>query len=50
VEALTGKRPRVYRKSDGTIEVVCYVGHLEGFMRYDELADVIESWLEEAGR
>jgi hypothetical protein len=30
--------------------VVCYEGHLEGFMRYAELADAIERWLEETGR
>jgi len=46
VEALTGKKPRVYRKSDGTIIIVCYEGHLDGFARYDELADAIEKWLE----
>jgi hypothetical protein len=49
VETLTGKRPRIYRKSDGEIMMVCYEGHLEGFMRYAELADVIEGWLEETG-
>jgi hypothetical protein len=46
VEALTGKKPRVYRKSDGTIIIVCYEGHLDGFARYAELADAIERWLE----
>jgi hypothetical protein len=25
-------------------------GHLEGFMRYTELADVIKRWLEETSR
>jgi hypothetical protein len=47
VEALTGNRPRVYRMKDGRIRIECYEGHLEGFMRYDELADAIEEWLEE---
>ncbi len=47
VEALTGKKPRVYRKSDGTIIIiVCYEGRLDGFARYAELADAIEKWLE----
>ncbi len=45
VEALTGKKPRVYRKSDCTI-MVCYEGRLDGFARYAELADAIEKWLE----
>jgi hypothetical protein len=46
VEALTGKRPRIRRKSDGTIELVCGREHLNGFRRYKELADTIEKWLE----
>ena len=50
VEALTGKRPRVYRMKDGRIMIECYEGHLEGFARYAELADAIEKWLEETGR
>ncbi len=50
VEALTGKRPRIRRRSDGKIEVVCYEGHLEGFMRYIELAETIAGWLEETSR
>jgi hypothetical protein len=50
VEALTGKRPRIRRRSDGKIEVVCYEGHLEGFMRYIELAEAIAGWLEETNR
>jgi hypothetical protein len=45
VEALTGKRPRVYRMKDGKIMIECYEGHLEGFRRYAELADAIEKWL-----
>jgi hypothetical protein len=31
---------------NGKIKIVCYGGHLEGFMRYAELADVIKRWLE----
>jgi hypothetical protein len=50
IEALTGKRPRILRKSDGKIEVVCYEGHLKGFARYAELAGAIEKWLDETGR
>jgi hypothetical protein len=50
VEALTGKRPRVYRTKDGRIMIECYEGHLEGFARFAELADAIEKWLEETGR
>jgi hypothetical protein len=50
VEALTGKKPRLRRIKDGQIVIECYEGHLEGFMRYAELADAIEKWLEETGR
>jgi hypothetical protein len=50
VEALTGKRPRVYRKKNGQIVLECGREHLDGFMRYAELADAIMKWLEETGR
>jgi hypothetical protein len=50
VEALTDRKPRIRRMKDGKIMIECYEGHLEGFMRYTELADVIERWLEETGR
>ncbi|MFP3213379.1 MAG: PaRep2b protein [Thermoproteus sp.] len=50
VEALTGKKPRIQKKSDGTIELVCGRKHLEGFKRYAELADAIAKWLEETRR
>jgi hypothetical protein len=50
VEALTGKRPRVYRRSDGKIVVECGREHLEGFARYAELAEAIAKWLEETKR
>jgi hypothetical protein len=49
-EALTGKRPRAYRRSNGTIELECDREHLDGFARYAELADAIEKWLEETSR
>jgi hypothetical protein len=44
VKALTGREPRVRRMKDGKIMIVCYEGHLEGFMRYAELADTIMNW------
>jgi len=50
VEALTGKRPRVYRKKNGQIVLECGREHLDGFTRYAELADAITRWLEETGR
>jgi hypothetical protein len=50
IKALTGKEPKVYRKSDGTIVLVCGREHLEGFKRFVELADAIEEWLEETGQ
>jgi Fe2+ transport system protein FeoA len=50
VEALTGKRPRVYRMKDGRIKMECYKEHLDGFTRYAELAETIKRWLEETGR
>ncbi len=50
IKALTGREPNVYRMKDGRIMIICYVGHLKGFMRYKELADDIEEWLEETGR
>jgi len=50
IKALTGEEPGVYRRSDGTIVIVCYEGHLKGFMRYAELADAIMKWLEETSR
>ena len=50
IKALTGKEPGVYRTKDGKIMIVCYEGHLKGFMRYTELADAIAKWLKETGR
>jgi hypothetical protein len=50
VEALTGKRPRVYRMKDGRIMIECGREHLEGFMRYAELAEAIMKWLVETSR
>jgi hypothetical protein len=50
IKALTGREPKVYRKSDGKIEIVCGRGHLDDFARYAELADAIEEWLEKTGQ
>jgi hypothetical protein len=50
IKALTGREPRIIEKNDGTIEAVCGSAHLKGFMRYAELADAIEKWLEETDR
>jgi hypothetical protein len=50
IKALTGKEPRIRRRSDGKIEIVCGREHLDGFMRYTELADAIKKWLEETSR
>jgi hypothetical protein len=50
IKALTGKEPRIRRRSDGTIELVCGREHLDGFARFAKLADAIERWLEETSR
>jgi hypothetical protein len=50
IEALTGVKPRVYRKKDGTIIIKCGREHLDDFKRYAELADAIEKWLKKTGR
>jgi hypothetical protein len=50
MKALTGKEPRIHRMKDGRTMIECYGGHLEGFMRYAELADAIAKWLEETRR
>jgi len=50
IKALTGREPKVYRRSDGVVMIECYEGHLEGFMRYTELAEAIKRWLEETNR
>jgi hypothetical protein len=41
VEALTGVKPKISRRSDGAMEVVCSWTHLEGFKRYAELAETV---------
>jgi len=50
IEALTGVKPRIRRKSDGKIEIECGREHLDDFARFAELADAIEKWLEETRR
>jgi hypothetical protein len=44
------EEPRIRRKSEGAIELVCGRGHLDGFKCFAEFADVIEKWLEETSR
>ncbi len=50
VEALTGVKPKIRRRSDGTIEVMCSRAHLDGFVRFAELAEAIMKWLKETSR
>jgi len=50
IKALTGKEPRIHRTNDGEIKIVCYREHLEGFMRFAELAEAIAKWLKETSR
>jgi hypothetical protein len=50
VEALTGVKPKIRRRSDGIIELVCGREHLEGFKRFAELTDAVARWLEETSR
>jgi hypothetical protein len=47
IKAITDEEPRIRRKSEGAIEVICGREHLDGFKRYTELANAIEKWLEE---
>jgi hypothetical protein len=48
IKAITGEEPRIRRKSESAIEVICGRERLDGFKRYAELADAIEKWQEEA--
>ena len=50
VKALTGVKPKVRRMKDGKIIIECSRKHLDGFMRYAELAGAMTRWLEETGR
>jgi hypothetical protein len=38
------------RQRSDAIEVMCGREHLDGFKRFNELADAIERWLEETKR
>jgi hypothetical protein len=50
IKALTGREPRIRRRSDGKIEIECYEGHLEGFMLYKEFFGTIMQWLKDTSR
>jgi hypothetical protein len=50
IKALTGREPWIQRMRGGKIQIACSRVHLEGYMLYDELVDVVEGWLEEVGR
>jgi hypothetical protein len=50
IKALTGKEPRIRRRSDGVIVIACSRAHLDGFARYAEFAGAIEKWLKETSR
>ena len=50
IEALTGVKPKIRRRSDSTIEIICGREHLEGFKRYAELANAIMKWLKETSQ
>jgi hypothetical protein len=41
---------RTRRAPSGSIIMKCYERHVEGFMRFAELADAIEKWLKETRR
>jgi hypothetical protein len=47
IETLTGRKLKIIKRSDGQIVIECNRVHLDGFMRYAELADAIAKWLEE---
>jgi hypothetical protein len=50
IKVLTGRVPTIIELSNGEIMIECGREHLDGFMRYAELADAVERWLEETGR
>jgi DNA-binding Lrp family transcriptional regulator len=47
IKALTGREPRMSRRSNGRIDIICGRAHLESLRLYTELAEVIERWLKE---
>ncbi len=48
IKALTGRKPGIIERSDGTIE--CSKAHLVGLKRCAELTDTVERWLEATSR
>jgi len=50
IKALTGRGPRLRRRSDGAIEVVCGREQLDGFARFAKFAVAIVKWLRETGQ
>jgi hypothetical protein len=50
IKALTGREPRIIERGDGQIVLECYREHLNGFMRYAELAEAIRRWQVETSR
>jgi hypothetical protein len=50
IKALTGVKPKMRRRSNGKIEIVCGREHLDGFARFAEPADAIARWLEETDK
>jgi hypothetical protein len=47
IKAITGEEPEIRRMKDGRIMIECCREHLDGFMRYAELAESIKKWLRE---
>ncbi len=45
VKALTGKEPKVRRRSNGYIDIFFGRAHLDCFAQYAELAEAVEGWL-----
>ena len=41
---------RTRRAPSGSIMMKCYERHVEGFVRFAELADAVERWLKETRR
>jgi hypothetical protein len=50
IKALTGREPTIIELSNGEIMIECGREHLNGFMRYAELAEAVVRWLEETRR
>jgi len=50
IKALAGVKPKMRRRSNGKIEIVCGREHLDGFARFAEPADAIARRLEETDK